>query len=232
MWAGRCAVDSVQPTDAAHGPRRSVTPVAPTNTPASPSGALSPAVAAIIERGQAAVEAINASSGGGDDAGAGRREAEAFQQLTLTRQLLELVGAQQWDAALQVRRARGARRPPPPLCAPAALRRLPRHMRAGMRVRMRAPHSADTGPGPPRCIPLRAVRAQVLAQLSFVPSERARIEACKAEARRLDDAVRQRLGDVLEAAASALVGLRSRADSAMLGLLRERAECLKVRGGG
>jgi hypothetical protein len=68
----------------------------------------------------------------------------------------------------------------------------------------------------------------VLAQLSFIPSERARVEACKAEVRRLDDAVRQRLGDVIEAAAGALLGVRARADAGMLGLLRERAECLKV----
>jgi hypothetical protein len=54
------------------------------------------------------------------------------------------------------------------------------------------------------------------------------VDACKAEVRRLDDAVRQRLGDVLEAAADALLGVRSRADATMLGLLRERAECLKL----
>ena len=66
------------------------------------TGAMSPTMQAIIERGQAAVEAMTGSSGGADDAAA-RREAEAFRQLTLTRQLLELVGSQQWDAALQVR---------------------------------------------------------------------------------------------------------------------------------
>lgn len=69
---------------------------------------------------------------------------------------------------------------------------------------------------------------QIVAQLSFIPSERARVEACKSEVRRLDDAVRQRLGDILEAAADALLGVRGRADAGMLGLLRERAECLKV----
>jgi hypothetical protein len=67
-----------------------------------------------------------------------------------------------------------------------------------------------------------------VAQLSFIPGERARVEACKSEVRRLDDAVRQRLGDALEAAADALLGVRGRADATMLGLLRERAECLKV----
>ncbi|KAI8465435.1 MAG: Nup93/Nic96-domain-containing protein [Monoraphidium minutum] len=129
-------------------------------------GAMSPSVQVLIERGQAAVEAMGAAAA--DDAPS-RREAEAFQQLCLTRRLLELTGGQQWDAALQV-----------------------------------------------------------LAQLSFIPSERARVEACKSEARRLDDAVRQRLGDVIEAAAAALLGVRGRGDAGMLGLLRDRAECLKL----
>lgn len=129
-------------------------------------GALTPGVQVLLDRGQAAVEAMGGAAA--DDA-ASRREAEAFGQLALTRQLLELAGSQQWDAALAV-----------------------------------------------------------AAQLSFLPAERARVDACKAEARRLDDAVRQRLGDVLEAAADALVGVRGRADAGMLALLRERAECLKV----
>lgn len=129
-------------------------------------GALSPAVQALVERGQAAVEAMGAAAA--DDA-ASRREAEAFRQLCLTRRLLELAAAKRWDEALQA-----------------------------------------------------------ASQLSFLPSERARVDACKAEVRRLDDAVRQRLGDVLEAAADALLGVRARADAGMLALLRERAECLKV----
>jgi hypothetical protein len=54
----------------------------------------------LLSRGQAAVEAIAAAPDP-----TSRRDAEAFQQLQLIRQMVELAGQGQWDKVLQVRRA-------------------------------------------------------------------------------------------------------------------------------
>lgn len=72
----------------------------PVHPPLAPhTGALTPGVQVLVDRGQAAVEAMGSAAA---DDPASRREAEAFQQLCLTRRLLELTGSKQWDAALQV----------------------------------------------------------------------------------------------------------------------------------
>lgn len=139
-------------------------PRAPPTAAGAATGALTEAMSFLLSRGQAAAETIASAP----DAGS-RREAGAFQQLQLVRELLELTGNGAWDRALQV-----------------------------------------------------------AAKLSFLPSERARIEVCKLEVRQLDEAVRERLSDVLSAVAECALRLRVNADGALVGLLRERVACLKV----
>lgn len=73
--------------------------------PHTRAGAVTEQVGVLLSRGQAAVEAIAASP----DASS-RRDADAFAQLCLIRQMLEAAGAQQWDRVLQVRRCRGLAR--------------------------------------------------------------------------------------------------------------------------
>eukprot|EP00879_Flechtneria_rotunda_P017063 GHRR01017870.1.p1 GENE.GHRR01017870.1~~GHRR01017870.1.p1 ORF type:complete len:730 (+),score=267.93 GHRR01017870.1:831-3020(+) len=127
-------------------------------------GAMTELMSVLISRGQAAVEAISAAP----DA-ASRRDADAFKQLQLIRQLLELAGKRQWDRVLQV-----------------------------------------------------------AAKLIFLPSERARIDVCRLEVKQLDDSVRERMSDVLETVAQAILQLRANADHTMMSLLQERVACLKV----
>jgi hypothetical protein len=107
--------------------------------PAAAAGAMDPSLQALIERGQAAVEAMGSAAA---DDPQSRREAEAFQQLCLARRLFELAASQQWDAALQVRcgcRApRRARGRGPPACRVAAPHAVPR------------PPPAAQPPPPPR----------------------------------------------------------------------------------
>jgi hypothetical protein len=62
------------------------------------AGAVTDAVGVLLSRGQAAVEAIAAAPDP-----TSRRDAEAFQQLQLIRQMVELAGQGQWDKVLQVR---------------------------------------------------------------------------------------------------------------------------------
>jgi hypothetical protein len=62
------------------------------------AGAVTEAVGVLLSRGQAAVEAIAAAPDP-----TSRRDAEAFQQLQLIRQMVELAGQGQWDRVLQVR---------------------------------------------------------------------------------------------------------------------------------
>ena len=79
---------------------------------------------------------------------------------------------------------------------------------------------------------------QEAARLSFVPDERARVEVCRREVRALDEAVRERLPDVLAALAEALLGARAEVAGGTgglgpdaevrLGPLRARAEALKA----
>lgn len=64
------------------------------------AGAITDHVHALLSRGQAAVEAI---ASGASDANS-RKDADAFQQLQLIRQMMELAGQSQWDKLLQVRR--------------------------------------------------------------------------------------------------------------------------------
>lgn len=64
------------------------------------AGALTEHVAALLSRGQAAVEAIGSAA---PDANS-RKDADAFQQLQLIRQMVQLAGQQQWDRVLQVNR--------------------------------------------------------------------------------------------------------------------------------
>ncbi|WIA40389.1 hypothetical protein OEZ86_013750 [Tetradesmus obliquus] len=127
-------------------------------------GAVTESVAVLLSRGQAAVEAIAAAPDP-----TSRRDAEAFQQLQLIRQMVELAGQGQWDKVLQAS-----------------------------------------------------------SQLSFIPTEKARIEVCKLEVRQLDDSVRERMSDVLQILAAAISQARSSPDSRMLSMLRERVACLKV----
>ncbi|WIA20104.1 hypothetical protein OEZ85_005959 [Tetradesmus obliquus] len=127
-------------------------------------GAVTESVAVLLSRGQAAVEAIAAAPDP-----TSRRDAEAFQQLQLIRQMVELAGQGQWDKVLQAS-----------------------------------------------------------SQLSFIPTEKARIEVCKLEVRQLDDSVRERMSDVLQILAAAISQAKSSPDSRMLSMLRERVACLKV----
>uniref|UniRef100_A0A383W7X6 Nuclear pore protein n=1 Tax=Tetradesmus obliquus TaxID=3088 RepID=A0A383W7X6_TETOB len=127
-------------------------------------GAVTESVAVLLSRGQAAVEAIAAAPDP-----TSRRDAEAFQQLQLIRQMVELAGQGQWDKVLQAS-----------------------------------------------------------SQLSFIPTEKARIEVCKLEVRQLDDSVRERMSDVLQILAAAISQAKSSPDSHMLSMLRERVACLKV----
>eukprot|EP00882_Tetradesmus_deserticola_P026811 GHRQ01029610.1.p1 GENE.GHRQ01029610.1~~GHRQ01029610.1.p1 ORF type:complete len:333 (+),score=103.79 GHRQ01029610.1:198-1196(+) len=127
-------------------------------------GAVTDAVGVLLSRGQAAAEAIAAAPDP-----TSRRDAEAFQQLQLIRQMVELAGQGQWEKVLQASN-----------------------------------------------------------KLSFVPSERARIEVCKLEVRQLDDSVRERMSDVLEILAAAISKQRASTDSRVLSTLRERVACLKV----
>jgi hypothetical protein len=64
-------------------------------------------------------------------------------------------------------------------------------------------------------------------KLTFIPSEQARVGACKADVRQLDDAVGERLSDVLLAAAGAIRAAAAAAGQAPV-QLRQRAACLKV----
>jgi hypothetical protein len=64
----------------------------------SAAGTVTDAVGVLLSRGQAAVEAIAAAPDP-----TSRRDAEAFQQLQLIRQMVELAGQGQWDKVLQVR---------------------------------------------------------------------------------------------------------------------------------
>jgi nuclear pore complex protein Nup93 len=83
-----------------------------------------------------------------------------------------------------------------------------------------------------------AAALQEAARLSFVPEERARVEVCRREVRALDEAVRERLPDVLACLAEALLGARAEVaaggggagpDSEVrLAPLRARAEALKA----
>lgn len=62
------------------------------------AGALTDAVSVLLSRGQAAVEMIAAAPDP-----TSRKDADAFQQLQLVRQVVELAGQRQWDKVLQVR---------------------------------------------------------------------------------------------------------------------------------
>eukprot|EP00878_Enallax_costatus_P047338 GHUV01057880.1.p1 GENE.GHUV01057880.1~~GHUV01057880.1.p1 ORF type:complete len:106 (-),score=19.55 GHUV01057880.1:7-324(-) len=61
-------------------------------------GVMTDRIQALLSRGQAAVEAI--ASGTPDPSS--RRDADAFQQLQLICQMMELAGQRQWDRLLQV----------------------------------------------------------------------------------------------------------------------------------
>lgn len=69
---------------------------------------------------------------------------------------------------------------------------------------------------------------QTATKLSFLPTERARIDVCKLEVKQLDDSVRERISDVLEMVAEAIMQLKASADNPMMSLLRGRVACLKV----
>ncbi|WIA40390.1 hypothetical protein OEZ86_013750 [Tetradesmus obliquus] len=148
-------------------------------------GAVTESVAVLLSRGQAAVEAIAAAPDP-----TSRRDAEAFQQLQLIRQMVELAGQGQWDKVLQLQ--------------------LKRQM-----VELAGQGQWDKV-------------LQASSQLSFIPTEKARIEVCKLEVRQLDDSVRERMSDVLQILAAAISQARSSPDSRMLSMLRERVACLKV----
>lgn len=62
------------------------------------TGAITDHVQALLSRGQAAIEAI--ASGAPDTSS--RKDADAFKQLQLIRQMVELAGQRQWDRLLQV----------------------------------------------------------------------------------------------------------------------------------
>lgn len=79
-----------------------------------------------------------------------------------------------------------------------------------------------------RLPPLQSAVLQAANQLNFLPSERARIEVCKNEVKQLDDSVRERMSDVLEIVAEAIMQLKASSDNTMMSLLRERVACLKV----
>lgn len=61
-------------------------------------GVITDHVQALVSRGQAAVEAI--ASGAADPSS--RKDADAFQQLQLIRQMMEFAGQRHWDRLLQV----------------------------------------------------------------------------------------------------------------------------------
>lgn len=67
------------------------------NTACRPAGALTDAVATLLARGQAAVEAIQQAP-----SAAATQAADAFQELQVIRQLLEAASSRQYDRALQV----------------------------------------------------------------------------------------------------------------------------------
>lgn len=77
-------------------------------------------------------------------------------------------------------------------------------------------------------IGVESVALQDATKLTFLPTERARIDVCKLEVKQLDDSVRERMSDVLEIVAEGIMQLRNSADNTMLSLLRERVACLKV----
>jgi hypothetical protein len=69
---------------------------------------------------------------------------------------------------------------------------------------------------------------QASSKLSFIPTEKTRIEVCKLEVRQLDDSVRERMSDVLEILAAAISQQKASTDSRMLSMLKDRVACLKV----
>lgn len=68
--------------------------------PAAAAGAMTDAIATLLTRGQAAVEAIQQAP-----SQAGTAAADAFQELQVIRELLELSSSRQFDRVLQVRQA-------------------------------------------------------------------------------------------------------------------------------
>jgi hypothetical protein len=64
---------------------------------AAPTGAMTDAIATLLTRGQAAVEAIQQAP-----SQAGTAAADAFQELQVVRELLELASTKQYERVLQV----------------------------------------------------------------------------------------------------------------------------------
>jgi len=75
-------------------------------------------------------------------------------------------------------------------------------------------------------LPHYDVGPQVSNRLAFLPSEPARVEACKVGVRQLDDSVRERLPDVLLVLVEAVLGLK--AQGQVTGQLMQQVACLKL----